>query len=68
MPKSLSTFLDEISKIPGELIRISRPVKPQAFEATAILEHLHRRDDNSVVLFEEPENLFGKPSTKVGYH
>ncbi len=62
MPKSLSTFLDEISKIPGELIRISRPVKPQAFEATAILEHLHRRDDNSVVLFEEPENLFGKPS------
>ncbi len=62
MPNSLSAFLNEISAIPGELTTVSRPVKPQEFEVTAILEHLDSRDDYSTVLFKEPENLFGKPA------
>lgn len=62
MTKSLSTFLDEIADIPGELTTVSRHIKPQEYEVTAILEHLDRRDDLSTVLFKNPENLFGEPA------
>jgi UbiD family decarboxylase len=41
---------------------VRRPVRPHAFEATALLEHLDRRGDPAAVLFEEPENLLGRPS------
>jgi len=59
-PKTLSTFLDEIADIPGDLKRVSRRIKPQDFEVTALLEHLDRRGDYTSVLFEQPENLYGE--------
>ncbi|MBI5442544.1 MAG: UbiD family decarboxylase [Deltaproteobacteria bacterium] len=62
MPKNLSTFLEQLWPEPGELKQVTRPIKPQAFEATALLEHLDRRGDTATVLFEKPENLLGQPS------
>ena len=62
MPKSLETFLEQVSGVPGELTRVSRSVDPDAFEVTAILEHLERRGDTSAVIFENPKNLLGEPS------
>lgn len=62
MPKTLSGFLDEISGIPGELKKVSRPIRPHGYEVTALLEHLDRRDDLRTVLFEDPENLFQEPA------
>ena len=40
MPKTLSTFLDEIASVAGELSRVTRSINPNAFEVTARLEHL----------------------------
>ncbi len=62
MPKSLATFLDGISSEPGEVNRVTRRIRPQAFEVTALMEHWDRRDDYAVALFELPENLFGEPA------
>jgi len=62
MPKNLSSFLDEISEIPGELARVSRPIKAHAFEATAIMEKMDKEEDLRAVLVENPENLFDKPA------
>ena len=63
MPKSLSSFLEELGASPKELRRVARPIRPNAFEATALLTHLERRGDYSAVLFEKPENLLAEPST-----
>ncbi len=62
MPKSLSTFLDEIAEVPGQLSRVSRTVDPNAYAVTAILELLDQKDDLSTVLFENPLNLKGEPA------
>jgi UbiD family decarboxylase len=60
--KTLSSFLEEISGQPGDLRRVTRRIRPQAFEATALLEHWDRRDESFAVWFEQPENLKGEPS------
>ena len=62
MPKSLTPFLEREADLPDELTRVSRVVDPDAFEVTAILEHLDRRGDTSAVLFENPKNLLGEPA------
>ncbi len=62
MPKSLSNYLDELSKKSGELKTVSKPIKPHSFEVTALLEHWSRKGEHAAALFEQPENLFGKPS------
>ncbi|MDF1554506.1 MAG: UbiD family decarboxylase [Deferrisomatales bacterium] len=62
MAKDLSSFLDELSTDNDRLRRVSRPIRPNAFEATAFLEHLDRRRDFSAVLFERPEDLHGQPA------
>ncbi len=62
MPKTLSTFIEDIADVPGELSRVSREIDPNAFEVTAILEHLDQKEDLSMVLFENPLNLNGKPA------
>ena len=51
MSKDLSSFVDEISEIPGELVRVSRPIKAHAFEATAIMD---KEEDLRAVLFGNP--------------
>jgi len=60
--KDLSSFLGELSSDSGELRRVSRPIRPHAFEATALLEHWDRRREHFAVLFEKPEDVYGKPS------
>ena len=62
MARDLQAFLAELEGDPEELVRVRRPVRPHAFEVTAILEHLDRRRHYPVVLFEQPENLRGEPS------
>ena len=62
VPKSLGAFLDESAQFPGELKRVSRRIRPQAFEVTALLEHWDRRGNYAIGLFETPENLFGEPA------
>jgi 2,5-furandicarboxylate decarboxylase 1 len=62
MPKTLSSFLNEIAEVPGELLRVSREINPDAFEVTAILEQLDQKEDLSSVLFEQPLNLKGVPA------
>lgn len=62
MPKTLSAFLEEITNVRGELLRVSREIDPNAFEVTAILEQLDQKEDLSAVLFENPLNLKGLPA------
>ncbi len=62
MAKDLSSFLDELSSDRSALRRVSRPICPHAFEATALLEHWDRRRERFAVLFERPEDLHGEPS------
>ena len=62
MAKNLSSFLEDLSQQPGELRRVSRPIRPHAFEATALLEHWDRRGDQFAVLFERPESLAKTPA------
>lgn len=62
MTKDLSSFLQQLGDRPAELKQVTRPVKPQAFETTAILEHLDRKGDTATVLFDRPENLLNQPS------
>lgn len=62
MPKDLAGFLTQLAGVDGELVRVERRVRPHAFEVTALLEHLDRRGQHPVVLFEQPENLLGEPS------
>lgn len=60
MPKDLSSFLESIADLPGELATVSRTVRPNHYEVTALLEHLDRRHQYPTVLFEQPENLRGE--------
>jgi len=60
--KDLPSFLDELSTDSSELRRVPRPIRPNAFEATALLEHWDRRRERFAVLFEKPEDLHGNPS------
>lgn len=62
MAKNLAGFLKEESALDGEVARVSREIKPQDFEVTAILEHMDRKDDMRTVLFENPQNLYGEPA------
>ncbi len=62
MPKDLFSFLQQIGQQPGELVRVPQRIKPQSFQATALLEHLDQQGDYATVLFEQPENFLGQES------
>ena len=62
MSKDLSSFLEELSQHPGELKRVSRAIRPHAYETTALLEHWDRRGEFFAALFEKPEDVHGDPA------
>ncbi|MHB8766656.1 MAG: UbiD family decarboxylase domain-containing protein [Deferrisomatales bacterium] len=62
MAKDLSSFLGELAPHAGELRRVTRPIRPDAFEVTALLEHWDRRRETFAVRFEHPADLHGEPS------
>ena len=64
MAKDLHSFIKQIeSEHPDDLVRISKPVNPADFDVTAVMEHLYRRGRKPAVLFENPTDLHGNPSS-----
>lgn len=62
-PKSLRSFLDGVRRAhPEDLVTVNRPINPQAFEMTALLEQLDQRKEYPMMLAEHPTNMLGQPS------
>lgn len=62
-PKDLSGFLKQLQvERPADLVEVNRPIRPDQFELTAVLEHLDRLRRYPTVLFNKPTNLMGQPS------
>jgi 2,5-furandicarboxylate decarboxylase 1 len=58
MPKDLREFIGFLeSEHPDQLLRIDAPVDPANFDVTAILEHLNKRGERPLVIFEHPLSL-----------
>jgi 2,5-furandicarboxylate decarboxylase 1 len=63
-PKNLRTFLAEYgAAFPQDYLTIDKPIEPAEYDATAILEHLDRRGERPMVLFQQPSNLVGELSS-----
>ena len=59
----LRAFLDDLQeRLPYDFVRIERPVSPNQFEVTALLQHLENQKKFPVLFFEKPLDLNGKPS------
>jgi 3-polyprenyl-4-hydroxybenzoate decarboxylase and related decarboxylases len=64
MAKDLHSFIKQLeADEPDDLIRVSKPVNPADFDVTAVMEHLYRRGRRPAVLFENPLDLHGNPSS-----
>jgi 2,5-furandicarboxylate decarboxylase 1 len=62
--KDLHTFIKQLeSDHPDDLVRITKEVNPADFDVTAVMEHLYRRGRRPAVLFENPLDLHGEPSS-----
>lgn len=62
MPKNLQSFLAQVRTQTGDLIEIERPVRPDAFEVTALLKQIEDRRQYPAVVFKNPLDLYGNPS------
>ncbi|HEX6768604.1 MAG TPA: UbiD family decarboxylase [Candidatus Binatia bacterium] len=63
MPKSLRTFLEDMRHAyPSEVVSISKPVNPLAYDITAIVKHLGALKKFPVLIFENPLNAHGQPT------
>jgi UbiD family decarboxylase len=63
MPNDLRNWIKIVEEMgPGELIRITKPVKPHEFEVIGILRKLQDEGKFPAVLFENPLNLDNEPS------
>src|SRR5216110_549297 len=63
MPKSLRSFIEQIDhQHPEDLAVVKRPVDPNNYDVSAVLEHLTQRQRFPMVLFEAPLNLKGASS------
>ncbi|MDT0306461.1 UbiD family decarboxylase [Streptomyces sp. DSM 44917] len=63
MAKDLRDFLATLeAEAPDDLLRVAKPVVPQEFDCTAILEKLDRRGRRPLVVFESPTDVAGRPS------
>lgn len=61
--KSLGEYLKLLSKeYPNKLRTVSKRIKPQKFEVTALLENLTNKEQFPTVLFNEAENVYGELS------
>ena len=64
MAKDLHSFIKQLeTEYPDDLVRISKAVNPAEFDVTAVLEHLYRRGRKPAVLFENPTDLHGNPTS-----
>lgn len=64
MAKDLHTFIKQLqAEHPDDLVRITKPVNPADFDVTAVMEHLYARGRKPAVLFENPLDLHGNPSS-----
>jgi 2,5-furandicarboxylate decarboxylase 1 len=62
LPKDLQSFLEQVRAQTADLVAIERPVRPDDFEVTALLKQLEDRRQYPAVLFNNPIDLYGKPS------
>lgn len=63
MAKDLRQFISLLKEqYPDEVIEVGRLVRPNNYEVTAILEHLDRAKNYSLVHFKSAENLLGEKS------
>ncbi|MBW3663901.1 MAG: UbiD family decarboxylase [Actinobacteria bacterium] len=63
MAKGLSDFIRQLdAEGGGDLVRVKRQVDPANFDCTALLEHLAKRGQHPMVVFEDALNLKGEPS------
>ena len=63
MGKSLRTFLDDMRRVyPSDVVSISRPVNPLAYDVTAIVKHLGALKKFPVLVFERPLDAHGNPT------
>jgi UbiD family decarboxylase len=61
LAKDLKHFLNKVKReLPVDYAEVSRPVDPNNFDVTAILEHLTQKNKFPLVLFKNPINLQGK--------
>jgi len=59
--KDLKHFLDSVKKeLPDDYVEVTRPVNPDNYDVTAILEHLTQKNQFPMVVFKNPSNLQGK--------
>jgi 3-polyprenyl-4-hydroxybenzoate decarboxylase len=66
MPKDLRSWLTNLeSRLPGEPLRISRPVAPASLEVAAVLHQLEAKGDLSAVLFERVSGVKGEPTDRA---
>ncbi|MBI2305453.1 MAG: UbiD family decarboxylase [Chloroflexi bacterium] len=64
MAKDLPGFITEIKEtFPQEILEIHRPVDPNNFDVSAILQHLENKGQFPMVLFHAPKNLRGEASS-----
>ncbi|MCW2572202.1 MAG: UbiD, partial [Frankiales bacterium] len=62
-PKDLRSFLaDYGAAFPQDYLTIDKPVEPAKYDAVAILEHLDRRGERPMVLFQQPSSVDGELS------
>ncbi|MCL5962427.1 MAG: UbiD family decarboxylase [Chloroflexi bacterium] len=63
MPKDLRQFISLLKEqYPDDIAEVSRLVRPNRYEATAVLERLDREKKYPTVLFNSAENLLGGKS------
>ncbi|MCV7063007.1 UbiD family decarboxylase [Mycolicibacterium vaccae] len=63
-PKDLRQFIVALDADgDGDQVRVTKPVSPQNFDCTAILEKLDRRGLRPMALFESTEDVEGRPCT-----
>lgn len=64
MAKDLRRWLATIeARHPGELVRVSREIRPERYEASALLEYLERQGRYPALLFERVRDLSGAVSS-----
>ena len=56
MAKNLQDFITEVEE---EVLEIHGPIRPDKFEASAILEHLEERGEFPLVHFTNPSGIDG---------
>lgn len=62
MAKSLTDFLSTLEKIPNQVLRVKENLNPAEHEVSAYVKLLEESGQNPVVIFENVNNLQGKPS------